>query len=294
MSVNLEYYKIFYYVSKYGTITAAAEQLCISQPAVSQAIKQLERSLGSKLFVRTGKGAKLTVEGESLYTYVQKGYETILAGEEKFKKMMDLETGEIRIGASDMTLQFCLLPYLESFHELYPNIKVNVTNAPTPETVNYLKEGKIDFGCVSSPFVSKPDFKVTSIREIEDIFVAGNKFWMYKNKMMHYQELEELPIICLEENTSTRKYLDTFLSSNQVVLHPEFELATSDIIVQFAIRNLGIGCVVSDFAKKYLESGELLQLHFDKPIPKRNICIISSEKNLVSGAARKLLRMLEG
>lgn len=293
MSVNLEYYKIFYYVAKYGGITAAAEQLCISQPAVSQAIKQLERSLGSDLFVRTAKGAKLTIEGESLYSYVQKGYETILIGEEKFKKMMDLETGELRIGASDMTLQFCLLPYLERFHEMYPNIKVNVTNAPTPETISNLKEGKIDFGCVSSPFVSKPDFKVTQIQQIEDIFVAGNKFWVYKNKMMHYQELEDLPIICLEHNTSTRRYMDEFLSKNHVVLNPEFELATSDIIVQFAIRNLGIGCVVSDFAKKYLDSGELFQLHFDKPVPKRNICIISSEKNSISGASKKLLSMLE-
>lgn len=293
MSMNLEYYKIFYYVAKYGGITAAAEQLCISQPAVSQAIKQLEKNLGSNLFIRTAKGTKLTVEGESLYFYVQRGYETILTGEEKFKKMMDLETGEIRIGASDMTLQFCLLPYLESFHEVYPNIKVNVTNAPTPETIANLKEGKIDFGCVSTPFVTKSDFHITKAKQIEDIFVAGNKFWRYKNKMMFYQELEDLPIICLEHNTSTRKYIDDFLSENHVVLNPEFELATSDIIVQFALRNLGIGCVVSDFAKKYIESGELIQLHFDKPVPKRDICIISSNKNPISNAAQKLLNMFD-
>jgi DNA-binding transcriptional LysR family regulator len=294
MNVNLEYYKIFYYVSKYGGITAAAEKLCISQPAVSQAIKQLENCLGSSLFIRTSKGVKLTIEGESLYSYVQRGYETILLGEEKFRKMIDLESGEIRIGASDMTLQYCLLPYLERFHERYPNIKVSVSNAPTPETITYLKEGKIDFGCVSSPISVKADMKVVEIQQIEDIFVAGNKFWEYKNKLLRYSELERLPIICLEHNTSTRRYIDEFLGQNQVVLKPEFELATSDIIVQFAIRNLGIGCIVSDFVGKYIDSGELFQLHFDKPVPKRNICIITSEKNPISSAARKLLNMIRG
>jgi len=182
---------------------------------------------------------------------------------------------------------------LESFHEKYPNIKVNVTNAPTPETIAYLKEGKIDFGCVSTPFVLRPDFHVTKVKQIEDIFVAGNKFWQLKNRMMRYEELEDLPFICLEHNTSTRKYMDDFLSKNHVVLNPEFELATSDIIVQFALRNLGVGCVVSDFAKKYIESGELNRLHFDKPVPKRDICIISSDKNPISGAAQKLLNMFE-
>ena len=120
MNVNLEYYKIFYYVGKYESITQAAEALAISQPAVSQAVKNLEKNLGSALFVRTSKGVRLTVEGKLLYSYVQRGYEYILLGERKFQEMQDLTKGEIRIGASDMTLQFYLLSYLERFHETYP------------------------------------------------------------------------------------------------------------------------------------------------------------------------------
>lgn len=71
------------------------------------------------------------------------------------RRMKDLETGEIRIGASDMTLQFYLLPYLEQFHEQYPNIKVTVSNGPTPETLEALYQGHIDFGIVSTPFETK-------------------------------------------------------------------------------------------------------------------------------------------
>lgn len=292
MNINLEYYKIFYYVATLGGITAAAENLCISQPAVSQVIKQLENGLGSKLFVRIPKGVRLTPEGEVLFSYIKKGYECIKLGEYTFQKMIDLENGEICIGASDMTLQFYLLPYLEQFHEKYPNIKVTVTNAPTPETLEYLNEGRIDFGIVSSPFVTRPEFEINEVQEIEDIFIAGSKFRDLKDRKLSFKELEKLPIICLEENTSTRTYINHYLAENGVVLMPEFELATSDMIVQFALRNLGIGCVVKNFAEKYLSQNELLEINFTTRIPKRFICTITSNKNPISTAAKKLLSMM--
>lgn len=293
MNIDLEYYHIFYQVVKAGSFTQAGEELCISQPAVSQAIKLLETNLGSRLFVRVPKGVKLTPEGEVLYNYVQRGYEYILLGENKFKKMLDLENGEIRIGASDMTLQYYLLPYLEKFHEKFPKIKVKVTNAPTPETLKYLYEGKIDFGIVSEPLEIKQDIKAVRVKKIQDIFVAGSRFGELKGKVLDFKELEKLPIICLEKNTSTRKFIDSYLSSNNVVLKPEFELATSDIIVKFAIRNLGIGCVVSEFAQDAIAEGKLFELKFKKPIPQRHFNIISGINNPVSKAARELMNMLD-
>lgn len=293
MSANLEQYKVFYHVAKAGGITLAAEELSISQPAVSQSLKLLEATLGTALFVRTSKGVKLTSEGELLFSYVKRGYESILLGENKLSEMINLENGEIRIGASDMTLQFYLLPYLEKFHELYPGIKVTVTNGPTPETLKYLQEGRIDFGVVSTPIVCKQDLHIIKVREIGDVFVGGSKFSFLKDCTLPYTVLEELPTICLERNTSTRRYIDQYLAGNGVVLNPEFELATSEIIVQFAIRNLGVACVMRDFAKKYIESGELIELKFENEIPARNFCVITDYKNPASSAARRLLEMME-
>lgn len=148
---------MFYYVGRLGSITAAAEALCISQPAVSQAVKQLEKALNSQLFIRTQKGVRLTAEGELLFPYVERGIENLLDGERMLRRLVDLDMGEVRIGASDMTLQFYLLPHLERFHGRYPNIKVMVSNAPTPETIQSLYEGRIDFGVVSTPFDARPE-----------------------------------------------------------------------------------------------------------------------------------------
>ena len=124
----------------------------MSQPAVSQQISALEKQLGVSLFKRNGRGIALTSEGSLLYEYVERGYEEIIQGERRLGQLLHLEAGEVRVGASDMTLRFFLLPYLEKFHQLYPGIKVTVTNGPTPETLKYLEDDRIDFGVVSSPF----------------------------------------------------------------------------------------------------------------------------------------------
>ena len=281
------------YTAKLGSVTGAANELSISQPAVSQSLKALERSLGVSLFQRASKGVRLTREGQLLYSYVEKGYEEIAQGVEKVRQMLNLELGEVHIGASDMTLRFYLLPFLEKFHEQHPGIKVSVANAPTPETLRLLRGGKIDFGVVSTPFEQGEEFSVEPVREIEDVFVAGRRFISYKNRMMDLQELEGLPMIFLEGNTSTRTYMDTCLSANGVELQPEFELSTSDMIVQFALRNLGIGCVVRDFAAEALETGLLFELRFNKMIPKRQICVVTGRKMSVPVAAGRLLEIME-
>ncbi|HBC98627.1 MAG TPA: LysR family transcriptional regulator [Lachnoclostridium sp.] len=292
MSSNLEYYKVFYYVAQLQSITLAAEKLCISQPAVSQAVRQLERALDSQLFLRTSKGVRLTREGEFFYGYVKSGLENIWHGESMLNRLKDLDTGEVRIGASDMTLQFYLLPYLEKFHELYPGIKVIVSNGPTPETLRYLYDGKIDFGVVSTPFEAKSEVMRTDVKEIKNVFVAGDKFRYLKDQELDYDILKDLPCIFLEKNTSTRTFMDEYLAGHGIVVEPEFELSTSDMIVQFAMRNLGIGCVMSGFAQMELEKGNLVELKFREEMPKRHFTIVTDVKTPVSPAGKRLLQLM--
>lgn len=292
MNINMEYYKIFYYVGKLGRITLAADALSVSQPAVSQAIRHLEEQLGTALFMRTSKGVQLTAEGQLLYNYVSQGYELIETGEKQLQHMMHLDTGEIRIGASDMTLQFYLLPYLETFHEKYPGIKVSVTNGPTPETLQYMREEKIDFGVVSTPLTDTKGLELHPVKKIHDIFIVGPKYHNLSNQILDFHDLEGKPIICLEKDTSTRRSIDELLGKKGITLHPEFELATSDMIVQFVLRNLGIGYVMSEFAQPYIRMGMLSQLVFQEPTPSREFVVITNKQESLSAAAQHLLQML--
>ena len=120
--------------------------------------------------------------------------------------------------------------------------------------------------------------------------MAGRRFFSYKNRTLDFQKLESLPLIFLEKNTSSRSYMDEFLAGNGVYVQPEFELATSDMIVQFVRRNLGVGCVMRDFARDYVESGLLFELRFNKIIPKRQFCVVRNTKMPMAPVRRNCWR----
>ena len=192
-----------------------------------------------------------------------------------------------------MTLRFYLLPILQRFHEAYPGIHLAVTNGPIPETMKYLAEGSIDFGLVTAPMTKKGSFDLTQVKTVQDIFVAGSRFAQLQGKKLEWKQLEQLPVVCLEKGTSTRSYVDGFLKEQNVAVQPEIELATSDMIVQFALKNLGVACVVKDFAEEHLERGELFELEFDQPLPERPMYLAVNKRLPISFAASKFLEMLE-
>ena len=156
-----------------------------------------------------------------------------------------------------------------------------------------LKEKKIDFGVVSGPLEKQEGVRLMPVRKIEDIFVAGRNFLEYTRQKKPLSVLEKVPLIMLDQDTSTRRYVQRFLKQRKVFVHPEFELATSDMIVQFVRRNLGVGCVMRDFARDYVESGLLFELRFNKMIPKRQFCVVRNTKMPMAPAAEKLLEIME-
>ncbi|MEA4853920.1 MAG: LysR family transcriptional regulator [Christensenella sp.] len=290
--INLEYYKTFYYVAKYSSITQAAQALFLSQPAVSQTVRQLEKAVGCALFSRTRGGMQLTAEGNVLYFHVAKGYEQFLLGEKKIKDMLSFEMGEVRIGASDMTLQLYLLPFLESFRRQYPKIRISLTNASTPITVAELRDGKIDFGVVGSPVSEWKDLCVRSVAEIDDVFIAGRRFEPLRGKTISLRELVQYPVVCLGKDTSTRSYLDSFFEQYGLSLQSDFEVSSSDLVTPFVERNMGIGIVVRDFAREGIQKGSVFEIKTDIAIPPRRICVITGSKGAVSHAAQAFLDIL--
>ena len=100
--VNIELYRVFYTVAKCGSLTKAADELFISQPAVSQAIKQLESQLGTSLFNRTHRGMELSVQGGKLiFKQVEEALALLDAAENKLIELKTTASGTIRVGATD-------------------------------------------------------------------------------------------------------------------------------------------------------------------------------------------------
>lgn len=175
MEQNLNYYKIFYEVAKTGNISKAADALFISQPAVSKSITKLEQSLNHTLFIRSKKGVKLTEEGKTLYQHLDTAFESIENAEKTLKRIGQLGMGQLRIGVSTSLCKYILLPYLQDFIRANPHIKVSIECNPTFETIQLLKQGKIDIGLICETPLEK-HFTFSPLRSIQDTFITTQTY----------------------------------------------------------------------------------------------------------------------
>lgn len=285
MIEKLSLYRSFAEVAREGSISAAAKNLFVTQPAVSADIKELEEELGTALFFRTNRGMKLTAEGQTLLDFVRKAFAFLESGEAALSDIAGMRRGVLRIGASDMTLRFYLLDILADFRREFPAVRLEVTNNPTPKTVEALRAGEIDFGVISGAadaFAGDADLVTVPVREIRDIFVAAPSHPLTARKRITPKELAEVPLILLEKATGTRRYLATLPGYRE--LTADIELATSDLIVEFAKRGLAAASVVADFAEDALARGELVELDLAVPPPKRHFLAVY-RRGMPHGAA---------
>ncbi|WP_391120908.1 LysR family transcriptional regulator [Psychrobacillus sp. L3] len=292
MISKLDLYKVFCKVGKSESFSKAAKELYMTQPAVSQAIMQLERELDIRLFNRTPKGVSLTNEGTLLFEYANSALNLIHVGEEKILEFKNLMTGELKIGVGDTISRYFLLPYLEAFHNKYPNIKFKIVNGTTLELCSILKSGGVDIAICNFP-IEDPTLEVIPCIEIHDIFVCGEK---YKDLFSSPTSLEELvnhPLILLEPKSISRKYVDNYLLDRGIKISPEFELGSHDLLLEFAKINLGVACVTKEFSLDYLNKGLLFEIQLDEEIPKRNIGVCFLKSVSLSPASTKFVEIIE-
>ncbi|MFS0722458.1 LysR family transcriptional regulator [Paenibacillus sp. 1P07SE] len=288
---NMEWYRVFYWTAKLGSLTHAARKLNITQPAVSHTLKHLEESLGSPLFIRTTKGVTMTGDGEALYHFVEQAIQFIELGEKQLGSRQELLSGEVRIGASDTICKYFLLPYLEKFHGQYPGIHIRITNRTTPETIELLKAGEIDFGVVHMP-ADDPALHFQQVARQQDILVGGSKYAALAEAPFQAGGLSGLPLLLLERGPSTRAYLDDYARTQGVTLRPEFELGSVDLLVRFAQSGFGLTFVVKDYVREELASGALVEIPLEPRIPERHIGIATRRQLPLGQASRRLLEMM--
>ncbi|MDU4884469.1 LysR family transcriptional regulator [uncultured Clostridium sp.] len=292
MVTKLDLYKVFCQVAKSKSFSRAAKELYMTQPAVSQAIMQLEGELDIRLFNRTPKGVSLTNEGSILFEYINSAINLINVGEEKILEFKDLTVGELKIGVGDTISKYFLLTYLEDFHNRYPNLKFKIINGTTLELCNLIKSGEINIAICNLP-IYDPSLEVRPCKEIKDIFVCGEKYKNLSKEKISLGEIVKHPLIFLEPNSNSRKYVEKFMLSRGIKISPEFELGSFDLLLEFARINLGIACVVKEFSKSYLEQGLLYEINLLEEIPNRSIGVCYLKSVPLSLASTKFVEILE-
>ena len=290
--ITYDYYRIFYFVAQYHSFTKAAEILKNNQPNITRCMNNLESELGCKLFIRSHQGVTLTAEGEKVYERVAVAYEQLRTVEEELALERSLESGLITIGASETALRLMLLSRLEHFHTRYPHVRLRISNHSTPQALQAVKNGEVDFAVITTPAEEESGLKMVELKPFYEVLVGGRTFTALASQTLSLKELAGYPLICLNEESMTRSFYRQFFLEHDAVLKPDTEAATTDQMLTLVKSELGLAFMPEPMAAPLLASGELVQLHLQEIIPSRSICLVYDHHRPLNTAARKFQQLL--
>ena len=288
MDINYELYKVFYYVATSLSFSEASKQLFISQSAVSQSIKTLEKKLDQPLFIRSTKKVQLTPAGKVLLKHIEPAMNLIQRGESQLLDSGSLGLGQLHIGASDTICRYFLVPYLKQFHKKFPNVPIKVTNATSLSCVDLLDQGKVDLIVTNYPnsYLSSLT-TVKKIKNFKDVFIANESFSELKGRKLSLKELLQYPILMLDRKSTTSEFLHSLFQQHQLDLVPEIELSSNDLLIDLASIGLGIA-FIPDYCIPH-KSDNLFIVETDEELPTRQLVIAHNHHVPSSKAALEFL-----
>jgi len=292
MALNYELYKVFYQVALNLSFSKAAENLFISQSAVSQNIKNLEEELQIKLFIRSTKNVQLTEAGKTLFEHIEAAFNLIENGEKSIKEINALEKGEVHIGANDTISKDYLLPYLNKFHQLYPNIQIKITNRTSSTCVELLLQNKVDFiiSNLPNPKITKK-MTVDEIFAFNDIFIANKEFKELENDIITLKKLTEYPLLMLESKTTTRQFFENTLKKAGIDIEAAVALGSVDLLIEMTKIGLGIS-LIPEYSLELKNQG-LFEVKTNEKLPTRKLAVVKMKNIPLSKAAEKFLQIIK-
>ena len=288
MDINLELYKVFYYVATTLSFSEASRQLFISQSAVSQSIKTLEKKLNHPLFIRSTKKVLLTPEGELLLQHVKPALQLLDEGESLLSGD-NLLKGQLRIAASDTICRYFLIDYLQKFHQTYPDVRIKVTNSTSIGCVDLLEKGQVDLIVCNFPNSRLGNhMNVRPLKEFRDIFAADPESFPVRDRIFQLKELLNFPILMLSSKTTTSEYLHRTFTSRGLKLLPEVELNSNDLLMDLAGIGLGVACIPDYMLESHRT---LVPIRLDTPLPPRQLVLVQHDNLPVSQAGERFVEM---
>lgn len=281
-NINLNLYRIFYEVAKYSSISAAAKNMYLSQPAISKAIKSLENELDVILFYRTLNGIILTKKGQELFVLVEEAFNSFREAEKKMQENKNLEKGSLSIGVRSHIASFYLMDKVVNFHQQYDKIDIVIVNRPSNELLKLLSNNEIDFVLDSVSAKDEIDgFNIKDLETFSHCFVSlPNAQYLKDKNISNLKDLENLPLILPVAHSSHRQYLNSLAKDAKVKFNNVLSIETSELIYNMVKKGLGIGYILKDMVKEEIKNGTLKEIKVQEKLPEISLKLIYKEKSL--------------
>nr|WP_218623606.1 selenium metabolism-associated LysR family transcriptional regulator [Thermoanaerobacter sp. CM-CNRG TB177] len=288
--VTLRDIEIFVTVCELKSMSAAAKKLYMSQPAISQAISQMEGELQVRLFDRIGRKLSLTYAGEILYSYGKRILNLVKEAECTLDDVRNMRMGRLRVGTST-TVGIYLLPEIIGEFRKKFNIDVYFTIGNTAEIEKLILDNSIDLGIVEGPVHSR-DIVVTPYIDDELYLVCSKSHRWAKKKNISPAEIENEDIIMREKGSGTREVFEEAMARNNVKYRIKYVLNNTEAIKKAVEANIGVSVISRLAVKKEIRGGRLLKVDIENIRFKRKFSIIYHKDKFKSNLFEEFIKHL--
>lgn len=264
-----EYY--FYQVALAKNITKAAEDIHISQPALSKAISKLENRIGSQLFYRNQKGVELTQAGKILFDGVKQSMDIMENTFQQISRISYSDYGEITIGGGDDLFIYFMIPVIREYCNRYPNVVIReIIHSNSQHTISSLLQRNIDIGLLNK-YVENDKLEFVKITQMHEVVVTGEKYSaLARLAPLEWNTLSEFPIVMHCENTYTRKIFDRRMEELNVKLNASMEVGSTAIMINLVLQNFGLAIVTKEIAQMDYRYSKLTEIPMSPPLAARD------------------------
>jgi DNA-binding transcriptional LysR family regulator len=290
--LNLKQLEAFYLVVKNGSYTKAAEELNVTQPAVTMQVKSLEKSLNLKLIQQSGKKVQLSEAGELLYQYAGKIFDLVGEANEKMRDFKKLMRGSLRIGTTKNYARYIMPSLLSEFQRRFPRTKVILDEGNSEDMARSIVEMKNELALISQLNLDRK-IKSAFFSTVEFVLVASPEHRFSRRKNISLRELNGEPVILREKGSGSRAAILRKFQEYGIWPSVIIESSSLDFIVGYVKQNKGVSFMFEPDIKEELQRGTLRVI----PIEEGNIIfftdiIYHTEKSL-SPPAQAFLKMVE-
>lgn len=287
--------EIFAAVVQAGSFSAAAQRLYMTQPAVSQHIQDLERSLGTSLFIRGRRGVTLTPSGETLYDYTQRILSLVAEAESRVTNVENLESGQISIGATPGVSVYLLPEWIQSFRERYPRLNISLQTAITTQTVIDVLEHKHDIGFVEGELdkIQRKGLGSLVLRPVKMLVVVGVNHAWATERSIPIKRLHQQAFIARQPNSRTRVWTDHILEEHAVKPNIVGEFDNQEAIKRAVMSNMGFSILPDYAVEREQQAGTLQTLVIDDVNLERQLKLIWNDNTPFSPVTLALMRHMQ-
>lgn len=277
-------------VARSGGFSRAAALLHKTQPAISQSVRALEDDVGEKLFLRLGRGVRLTPAGEILLEHVEESFAVLARARARLEARRDLVEGELVIGTSDTNACYVLPPVLAAFRDRYPGVELRLSNRPSPATEAQVLAHEVDVGFVTLPAESaglETERMVT--REDVAIFAPDNP--LATRKRIRMGDLLAQPLLLLDRGSRTRAFIDDRIARVGGPAHVAMELASIEVVKRLVALGFGVSVVPRIAVEAELERGTLCAASVLPRSEARSLGVVTKKNAELSPAGQAFLEI---